>query len=324
MARVERSSKEFRKPKRCASGGHPRTVQGTTGVQSSFKVVHPLRASGADPADWADVQELMKRGPPMVRQYSILLLLSFFVGAEPLIADTVYAQRASFPSGPLCPCITSTNMLSGYSVWDNFNVTTDLWIGGVSWQGFFVDEANAGSNPVPPEPYGWEVLINSSTNDPNAPSYPFQNRVFTLGGGAAPVISYAGSHTFPPGEFSGSTVDVYDFSLRFDTVSGNPAAVHLTPGTYWISIYAASYTANPSFQWALGTGGDAQTLRFDSVQYTPSYFSGDRAFTVASGVPEPGTLCTSATALAFLMFIAVLRKHGSSLHPAIGTAAERE
>ncbi len=51
MARVERSSKEFRKPKRCASGGHPRTVQGTTGVQSSFKVVHPLRASGADPAD---------------------------------------------------------------------------------------------------------------------------------------------------------------------------------------------------------------------------------------------------------------------------------
>jgi hypothetical protein len=185
----------------------------------------------------------------------------------------LYSQPAVFP--PTVGSAYTSEIAGGtprFQVWDEFTLGADGSIGGVQWQGVYIDDLG----PVP-----------------FADATAFDVRFYADAGGVMGALLYNAS--FGIGQTNqtlvgsqtwfGQPSPVFNYSVDL------PTAFSANGGTqYWLSIVAYSDVFRPVWAWTAGTGGNNSSVQDDFGDLNPPYGVGqDRAFTLTA-VPEPGSL----------------------------------
>ncbi len=204
----------------------------------------------------------------------IVLLLSGYALADP----TIYAQPSLFPGDVGTAWRTSVgNPPSGYRTFDDFSLTQNYVVTGVTWQGFYRDSVTNGY-PVVPNTSTWYIGLFS------APGVVLNDEAASP---AAVTATFLGTSTFVPESGNPQPVDVFEFAYTF----ANPILLN-AGATYWFSPFSVSLDSGAIlFDWIQGLGGNNYSLQLGVN--APNYDRyDDRAFTLQGGnpVPEPSSL----------------------------------
>jgi hypothetical protein len=217
--------------------------------------------------------------------------LLFVMGARTSHAATLYSQPLAWAgSGTSVGAAWSIEFAPpqnvGFQVFDEFELTTDAVITGVTWFAMTLDAVNTSNNPVG---------LNGVQN---------YRIAFHEYAGATPgaqlhseteAVADVATTLLGTGIFQGSTVNLYRFAYEL----ASPFA--LTAGTYWFTPQALTDAYNPELiGWVRGLNGNSSSVQAelgfgsDVVVRTT-----DRAFSVrGAAVPEPATFTLLGGALA--------------------------
>ena len=211
------------------------------------------------------LSSVRRTGPRALRLFAAGVVLS---SAAASASPIVYSQPVSYSGS--WRASESANGVQVFWSYDNFTLSADRHLTGVTW---------------------WGAYVNYGTNTLPAPdTTAFEFRFYADAGSKPGNLLYAQStSTFTPFYLGGSTVDGEPASV-YRLSADLPLAFNAQGGTtYWLSIVSHSATYTPIvFAWGVGTGGDALSLQNGSGAAFQS-FNTDRAFQLRS-VPEPSSL----------------------------------
>ena len=202
--------------------------------------------------------------------------------------------------------------------YDNFSLTADYNIDGISWSGIYVE-------PLPASPSDTDFTIEiwgAPAGVPNLAGEALHTFVIEGGatagtGGADLVVTGLLSHTSPATTTSvgGGPVFLYNAPL---------ATTPLAAGDYWISVIADQRFDNPDplvdpeWQWHLGTGPADGFYSYDrlfdpappgTLEIGSLQLDKDLAFELkGSIVPEPSGIAMALFALSTVGFLGRKRK----------------
>ena len=196
-------------------------------------------------------------------------ILAALAMAGSAAADVIYQQAGT---GAACAGACWTSSFGdgvGFQAYDNFTLSADAQITGATWRGFI--QSASGTEAVDPTITSWQVSFSADSG--GAPGAILASSTFAA---ADVTTTFLGVSSFS------GPVNVYEFSVAL------PAAFAATAGTtYWFSPFASQPHFYPFFSWspAVATGDDSfQVSRPDNTTFVRS---GDRAFSLLGGVPEP-------------------------------------
>lgn len=186
--------------------------------------------------------------------------------------------------------------------WDNFTLSSETVIDGISWDGAYVEPFATGVGAQTPQT---DFIVEIFADDSGLPGTLLHT--FDLPGGDAGVSDAMVTTTLlgHTAEFDGPTYH-YDALLPFTAVAA---------GDYWLSITAAqtfpSAGIDPTWQWHLGSnpGGDDGFYFYDDTFDEP----GDNDNGLVDGVPYPTTF--DSKDLSFEIHAAELIDFDGCLHP---------
>ncbi len=208
-------------------------------------------------------------------------LLATVVAASPVYAaNIVYNQPMLWAGGPangvgaMWTTEFSAAQNYGFRTFDDFTLSAATSITGVRWYAATFDYINTGNNPVGLNGVtGYDIAFYSD----NA-GLPGAQVASESVGAAAVTTTLLGT-----GLFSGSPVNVYEFSYTFAT------PVNLNAGTpYWFSPLVETSMFTPEIiAWIHGTNGNNRSYQIGLGTATGNgVLNSDRAFAL---VPEPAT-----------------------------------
>jgi hypothetical protein len=209
---------------------------------------------------------------------SVIVGLTLLHAAGACAGPVVYNQPSVFPGSYSAWTSDRDASGSGYRSWDNFSLSQPARIGGVNWQGFYLDSVTPETDPVP-DTTSWEFSFWSNAG--GQPGVLLQSQTLPAASVQSTVV---GSTTFdlPPA--------IPVTLLGFEAALTTPFLAD--PGTtYWLSVSSNSPTSNPLWSWFQGAGGDGITIQDQLPGGSPVSRLGDRAFSLeVQATPEPSTL----------------------------------